>query len=217
MAHVSVNPLMGFSAGKGRVPVLYPANKGDGNADSDEALVARSLKGEEEAFRQLYERYRRPVYAVAYRIIMDPEEAQDATQEIFITVYRSLALWSPRRASFSPWIRKVATNRAIDYWRIRRRRAEIQLTEALEAQLKCAPVCMAVRTAAQNLEQKERAAEVRHFLEGLPRPQRRFIVLHYCDGFKLREIASREGYKLGTVKSTLHRATRMMRRRLKHP
>jgi RNA polymerase sigma-70 factor (ECF subfamily) len=216
MVQVSVKPLMDRSIAKSRMPVSYPLTEKCGNTASDEELVERSLKGEEEAFRRLYERYRRPVYTVACRIIMDPEEARDATQEIFITVYRSLALWSPQRARFLPWLRRVATNRAIDYWRIRRRRAELQLNEISETRSRGASLCWVARPAERNLEHEERAGELRRFLEGLPRPQRRFIVLHYCDGLKLREIAEKEGYKLGTVKSTLHRATRTMRRKLRH-
>jgi RNA polymerase sigma-70 factor (ECF subfamily) len=216
MAFVSVEPSTEFFAASNRIPVFCPAMDECGNIIPDEELVKRSLKGEEDAFRRLYERYRRPIYAAVCRIILDPEEARDATQEIFITIYRSLALWSPRRARFSPWIYRVATNRAIDHWRIRRRRAELQLTESSQTQSTSASFCWGrIRPVDGALEQKERAAEVRHFLKELPQPQRRFFVLRYCDGLKLREIAEQEGYKLGTVKSSLHRATKIMRRKLK--
>jgi RNA polymerase sigma-70 factor (ECF subfamily) len=216
MAHVSVKPLTECVVANRRMPVVYPVMEECGNAIPDEELVERSLRGEADAFRNLYERYRLPVYAAVCRIILDPEEARDATQEVFITVYRSLALWSPRRARFSPWIHKVATNRAIDHWRIRRRRAELQLTLTSERESKRASDCWsAAWRVERSLEHKERAAEVRRFLDGLPQRQRRFVVLRYFDGLKLREIAEKEGYKLGTVKSALHRATKAMQSELR--
>jgi len=72
-----------------------------------------------------------------------------------------------------------------------------------------------MRAVERKLEHRERAAEVRRFLEELPQPQRQFFILRYYEGLKLREIAEKEGYKLGTVKSSLHKATRAMRRLLK--
>jgi RNA polymerase sigma-70 factor (ECF subfamily) len=216
MTRVLVEPSIDCSIADGCIPICNPDTEDCRNVIPDEELVERSLCGEEDAFRHLYERYRRPIYVAVCRIIVDPEEARDATQEIFITVYRSLALYNPRRARFFPWIYRVATNRAIDYWRIRRRRAEVPLTVASEMPLKKVSVGrMGMPTMERILELKERAAEVRRFLEELPQPQRRFFILRYYDGLKLREIAEKEGYRLGTVKSSLHKATQTMRRKLR--
>jgi len=216
MTQVSVETSTEYSIANRRMPVFCPPMEECGTVPPDEELVERSLSGEADAFRRLYERYRRPIYVAVCRIIVDPEEARDATQEVFIAVYHSLALYDPKRARFFPWIYRVATNRAIDYWRMRRRRAEVPLPEALDTRLKRASLwCGATRTAERILEQRDRAAEVRRFLQELPQPQRRFFILRYYDGLKLREIAEQTGYKLGTVKSSLHKATRTMRRKLK--
>jgi RNA polymerase sigma-70 factor (ECF subfamily) len=189
----------------------------EGNRDAipDEELVERSLNGEEDAFRLLYEKYRQPVYSAVYRIVPYPEEARDVTQEIFIAVYRSLATWNPQRARFLPWIYRVATNRAIDCWRRRQRRAEVPLSEISETHAAGLSSCReTMESIERTMEHKERVTEVRRFLEALPQPQRQFIILRYCDGLKLKEIADKEGYKLGTVKSVLHRATHTMRLKL---
>ena len=215
MAHVAVEPSAECLVANGGIAIQYPNFQKCGNAVSDEELVERSLRGEEEAFRFLYERYRRPVYAAVCRIVRDREEARDTTQEVFITVYRSLSLWNPRRARFSPWIYRIAVNRAIDYWRIQKRRAERQLTESAETLSSCAALYWGrMRSIERNLENRARAAEVRRFLEELPQPQRRFFILRYYEGLKLREIAEQENCKLGTVKSSLHRAVQVMRRKL---
>ena len=96
---------------------------------SDEDLVERTLLGDESAFSELYDRYRRPVFSTAYRIIQNPEEAMDATQEIFVKLYRSLPGWNARKASFSTWLYRLASNHAIDCWRLRRRRSEAPLSD----------------------------------------------------------------------------------------
>jgi RNA polymerase sigma-70 factor, ECF subfamily len=195
--------------------VRYGEMEECGRTLTDEELVERSLNGEEEAFRHLYERYQRLVYAAVFRIHPDPEEARDATQDIFILVYRSLRFWNPQRAKFSPWIYRVATNHAIDRWRGRKRRAELQMIEALESGcMNASPAGAAMRSFDNALEQLEQSARVLRILDRLPELQRRFIVLRYCEGLKLREIAEREGFKLGTVKSTLHRATETMRSKM---
>jgi RNA polymerase sigma-70 factor (ECF subfamily) len=214
MAHVAVEPSAECLIANGKT-IHYREQPERINEISDEELVERSLSGEEEAFRRLYERYRGFVYAAVCRIIRDQEEARDTMQEVFITVYRSLSLWDPRRAGFSPWIYRIAMNRAIDHWRIRRRRAEVPLTESAGVPVQCSAFCLRrVWSMERTLEYRARAAEVRSFLEKLPQPQRRFFILRYYEGLKLREIAEAEGCKLGTVKSSLHRATQIMRRKL---
>ena len=190
--------------------------KQNANIISDEELVEQSLRGEEDAFRQLYERYRLAVYAAVYRVILDSEEALDVTQEVFITVFRSLAIWNPQRAGFLPWIYRMATNRAIDYWRLRRRRAEVPLTETSKIKSNGTEFCSGtLEPIERTVEYKELAAEMGHILEMLPLQHRRFIVLRYCDGLKLKEIAEKENCKLGTVKSVLHRGTNVIRFKLK--
>jgi RNA polymerase sigma-70 factor (ECF subfamily) len=215
MAHLAVEPSEECLIANGPIAFQYPEVQKRGNAVSDEELVERSLRGEEAAFRCLYERYRGPVYAAVCRIVRDLDDAHDTTQEVFITVYRSLSLWNPRRSRFSSWIYRIAVNRAIDHWRIQRRRAEHQLAESAETLSSCAALCWGrMRSIERTLESRARAAEVRRFLEELPQPQRRFFILRYYEGLKLREIAEHENCKLGTVKSSLHRAVKIMRRKL---
>jgi RNA polymerase sigma-70 factor, ECF subfamily len=201
-----------------KVQLTDAAPAGYGDIIPDEELVKRSLNGDDDAFGIIYERYRRPVYTVVCRIIIDPEEARDAMQEIFITVYRSLDCWQPQRARFLSWIYTIATNRAIDHWRVRRRRAEMQLPERAETLFVNASIHSGTAMDIDwNIERKERSAEVRHFLEDLPKPQKRYFILRYFSGLKLKEISEREKCKIGTVKSSLHRTTAILRRKIQIP
>ena len=216
MANASVRLGIKSSDEVGSAPARYGDIARCGEAISDEELVERSLKGEEEASRYLYERYQNLVYAAVCRILQDPEEARDATQDTFILVYRSLRFWSSQRARFSPWIYRVATNHAIDRWRRRKRKAEAQMLETSEIEFGGASVGRAAIRSFNNVqEQMEQSARVLRILDRLPKPQKRFIILRYCEGLKLSEIAEKEGCKLGTVKSTLHRATEAMRSKMK--
>jgi len=183
----------------------------------DEQLVLLSMKGDEEAFRALYDRYRRRVFATVRRIVRNREEAQDVTQEVFAKLYRSLSSWDSGRAKFSTWLFRLAANHAIDAWRSSRRRAELSLEGEGSDGGTMRPIQYhnkMVFHAERALERKERIAEIRRFVDGLPPLQRRVFFLRHFEGFKLNEIAKSEGHKLATVKTSLYRATQHLRRRL---
>ena len=185
-------------------------------APEDEDLVRRWRRGEEEAFSQLYHRYRRPVLSTAYRIIGNPEEAQDATQEIFLKVYRFLPDWDPKRSRLSTWLYRLASNHAIDRWRVQRRRNRVEsrtdVTEWAAARKMIAdpdggPYSILIR--------KEFTDRLRGYVMSLPKLQRRFFVLRYFQGLRLEEIALVEGRSIGTVKGLLFRACRTIRVRFR--
>src|SRR5512136_1403002 len=96
---------------------------------TDEALVKSALSGDEIAFSQLFIRYRRPIYSTACRIIQNPEDAKDATQEIALKLYGSLHQWDVQKSKLSSWIHRMAVNHSIDCHRVHRRRKESQLPE----------------------------------------------------------------------------------------
>src|SRR5512145_3105576 len=96
---------------------------------SDEGLVKSALGGNEDAFSLLYERYRRSIYAAAYRIIKNSDDAQDAAQEIALKLYRRLHQWDVEKSKLSVWIYKIAANHSIDCYRARCRRMELLLPE----------------------------------------------------------------------------------------
>jgi len=180
---------------------------------SDESLVKAFLGGDEDAFTQLYERYRFRIYSAAFQIVRNPEEAQDATQEIFIKLYRSLDKWNVQISKLSTWIYRMAVNHAIDYWRVRSRRAESQLSGdngdlILQANgtgnTACSPF-----TAARH---REEISLIRGYIKKLPDLQRKTFIGRYFKELKLVEIAELENCNIGAVKSALHRATYAVRR-----
>jgi RNA polymerase sigma-70 factor, ECF subfamily len=180
---------------------------------SDEDLVDDILEGVENGFSQLYDRYRRPVYAIAFRIIQNSEEAYDASQEIFLRAYRSLESFDRKKSRFYSWICRLAVNYAIDCWRLRRRRAEAQFPEDSSGRPLMTPVLVdAIRSPDGELEDKEKVREIWSCMEALPELQKKVFVLRYFQELKLEEIAEMEGCNLGTVKTSLYRATQAIRR-----
>lgn len=181
-------------------------------SSTDEGLVKRVLRGDEYAFFQLYERYRLPIYSTAYRFVKNPEDAQDATQEIAYKLYRSLHKWDVHKSKLSAWIYKIAINHSIDCHRVRRRRWESQLPETgsredshFEIQDRTA------RSPLKEIDNKEQVNAVLKCAETLPDLQRHIFMHRYFDERKLEEIAEIEHCSLGTVKSALHRATYAVR------
>jgi RNA polymerase sigma factor (sigma-70 family) len=171
----------------------------------DEDLVRRFRLGEEDAFTHIYDRYRQRVMQTAFRIVRNADDAQDATQEIFMKLYRALPEWDSSRARLSTWLYRVAANHAIDQWRGRRRRTVPETDAGAEP-------LSDLRTPLLSLEHSERLRRVMKRVSSLPRLQKRFFLHRYLLGRSLEEIATIEGRSLGTVKGLLHRATHTVRR-----
>ncbi len=183
---------------------------------SDEDLVEGALRGDENAFSQLYDRYRNPVYSTAFRIIQSTEDARDATQEIFVKVYRSLRSWNPRKASFSTWTYRLAANHAIDCWRTRRRRHEAQDPEETGEKVdRESALGDAIRSPYREVAGREQVEAVHRCVDLLPELQKKVFILRYFQEMKLEEIAEMENCSLGTVKTSLFRATHAVRRALR--
>jgi RNA polymerase sigma factor (sigma-70 family) len=182
---------------------------------SDEIIVKNILDGDENAFTQLYERYRLLIYSAAFRIIHDPEEAQDATQEIFLKLYRSLHKWNVQKAKLSTWIYRMAVNHSIDCRRVRFRRAESQLPENnAKLSFRQHSTGNSAGSPFKAIKNREEISLVRRCVENMPDLQKKTFMGRYFQELKLVEIAEMECRNLQAVKSSLYRATNAVRRAL---
>ncbi len=165
-------------------------------------LITRSIAGDHAAFAQLMERYAGAVFNLAYRMLGNAHEAEDASQEIFLKVYTNLARFDPERR-FSTWLLSIGSNYCID--RLRRRRfAWLTLDDTVLAIP--SPAKGPERSA---IEREERDAVQRALLR-LPPAYREVAVLRYWHDLSYEEIVQALGVPESTIKTRLHRARRML-------
>ena len=161
---------------------------------SDEALVALAARSEQSALAELYDRYGRPAYGLALRVVRDESLAEDAVQEAFLTVWRTAARFVPEKGKASTWILTLVHRRAVDVVRREQRRRADSLEQAPE------PGGGAADEEAWLRLQRER---VQAALKQLPDQQREALELAYYGGFTQSELAERLGQPIGTIKSRM--------------
>lgn len=162
-------------------------------------LVRRVGQGDEEAFSRLYDLYASLLFSLAWRMLGQQAEAEDALQEVMLQVWRKASSYDPAKASARTWLIILARSRCLD--RLRRRgvvsRRELPLTQE-------APDPPEDRVmAAGEMEQEELRLSVRRALESLPEPQRKALEAAYFDGLTQAEISASTGEPLGTVKTRM--------------
>jgi RNA polymerase sigma factor (sigma-70 family) len=175
---------------------------------SDEALIALVARGEETALAELYDRFGRPAYGLALRILRDRSLAEDAVQDAFLGVWRSAGRFMPERANAGAWILTLVHRRAVDLVRREDRRRAETLDEAR------AGVAGASDEAAWLKLERER---VQAALRKLPDQQREALELAYYGGFTQSELAERLGQPLGTIKSRMFGGLARLRELLAEP
>jgi RNA polymerase sigma factor (sigma-70 family) len=160
---------------------------------SDEALLALIARSDDQALTELYRRFGRLAYGLAFRVLRDDALAQDAVQEAFLGVWRTADRFMAERAKPSTWLLTLVHRRAVDLVRREeRRRAE--------------PLPDTEQSGAETADEAELAAErqtIRDAVRRLPAEQREAIELAYYGGYTQSELAERLGQPLGTIKSRM--------------
>jgi len=175
---------------------------------SDEALVALAARSEQSALSELYDRYGRPAYGLALRVLRDDALAEDAVQEAFLALWRTAARFVPERGKASTWILTLVHRRAVDLVRREERRRADTLEHAPE------PGGGGVEEEAWLRLQRERVQDA---LKQLPDQQREALELAYYGGFTQSELAERLGQPLGTIKSRMFIGLSRLRELLGEP
>jgi RNA polymerase sigma factor (sigma-70 family) len=161
---------------------------------SDAALLALIARADEAALRELYGRFGRLAYGLAFRILRDDALAQDAVQEAFLGVWRTADRFTAERAKPSTWLLTLVHRRAVDLVR----REERRRAEPLEPESE--PPGVEAPDEADLLTQRH---ALREALRQLPPEQREAIELAYYGGYTQSELAERLGQPLGTIKSRM--------------
>jgi RNA polymerase sigma-70 factor (ECF subfamily) len=160
----------------------------------DEDIWRPLLEGRPESVTLLYERYGTLAHTLARRVLRDPQAAEDAVQDAFLSVWRKASTYSSARGSLRSWLCTIVRNRAIDGTRGRAGRPRLEIPLELVVEPSQDPdVCDQAIT---NLD----ADWVRACLSALSPVERQTLELAYYDGYSQSEIARLMDVPLGTVK-----------------
>jgi RNA polymerase sigma-70 factor, ECF subfamily len=149
--------------------------------------------------REAYSRHRNLVYAVALRVVRNPDDAEDVCQDVFVKLMSRTDPEEPTSATFAAWLATIARNEALDYVRRSSRRRYDPIDEVPLADRRPVPVVDPV---------------LREAIASLPRDQREVVILRLVAGLGPSEIAGQLVRTPASVNGLLHRATGTLRRQL---
>jgi RNA polymerase sigma factor (sigma-70 family) len=180
----------------------------------DADIIRRCLAGDERAYRELVQRFQRPVFNVAMRMVRRTEDAEDLTQETFVRMFRALDRYDPERP-FSAWLFTIATRLCIDHIR-RKRLAPISMFQAGEGAgdeyvIEAEDPGLKPDESTSHAEEEQRTKDL---IESLPPHYRIVVLLRHQQDLSYDEIAETLQMPLGTVKARIHRARELMKQRI---
>lgn len=174
--------------------------------NEEQVWLEQARRGDQTAFGRLIEAYQRPVYNLAYRMLNNPGEAEEAAQEAFIRAYTRLHTYNPTH-KFSTWMLSITSNYCIDL--IRKRRA---LLLSIDEPLPPHPALMSdgQKGPEAQMEINEQQEMVQSLLQELPEDYREAVVLRYWHEMSYEEIAEMMDTSVSAIKSRLFRARRQL-------
>src|SRR5579859_118205 len=186
------------------------------------SIVADLKAGSEQAYAWLVAQYHQPVYSLVYRMVNDPADASDTTQEVFLKVFRGIRRFDGR-SSLKTWIYRIAVHEASNRkrWWFRHKSREVTLEPPVAAENENGAALGLKDTLADRSQspfeataQAEVQARVEAELAKLPEPYRTTVVLRDIEDLSYDEIAEVMQVSLGTVKSRLVRGRDALKKRL---
>ena len=164
----------------------------------DAQLMAGVQQGEQAAFATLATRHHGRCFALAWRILNDRAEAEDAVQEAFLKIWNNALLYSPAKGNFAGWLTRIVTNCALD-----RRRMVKNVTALEEADW--------VEDEAPRADRTAEAADLHRLMAVMPNRQRAAITLFYIEGYSMNEVAELMQSNAKAVESMLSRGRQALK------
>lgn len=174
--------------------------------NKDESLLERYKEGDVSAFRELVERYSNPIYNLALRLLRDPMEAENVTQETFLRIIISVGRMR-LDLPFKPYLFRIAVNLCYDNLRMKRP-ILFSESESVNEIIEDMPEMLDL------IEKDELQSQLRAVIETLPTHYRAVVVLRYNEGFSYEEIAQALNLPLNTVRTHLRRAKEHLKLKL---
>ena len=178
-------------------------------------LISRARAGDQKAFESLLKQYKSLVYAIMLKMVHNPQEAEDLTQEAFMKAFHAIRAFNEEYA-FSTWLMKIATNNCIDFLRKKKLKTysidqPIQhKDEEIQIELPASDP-----TPERQLLTDEQTRIIQQAIEELPPLYRHVILLRHQEEKSYEEIAEILDVPIGTVKARIFRAREMLNKRIK--
>ncbi|HEY7705048.1 MAG TPA: ECF RNA polymerase sigma factor SigK [Acidimicrobiia bacterium] len=180
-----------------RTPKSRGPVPGAGPVASQEELVLRAARGDQEAFGSFYDMVSAQVYGLARRVVRDPAQAEEVTQEVFVEAWRRAPEFDASLGSPTTWILTIAHRRSVD--RVRSEEASRRREERLAQD----PTSIDYDPVQETVELRLESQMVRRALAQLTEVQREAIELAYYRGFTYREVATLLDTPEGTIKTRI--------------
>jgi RNA polymerase sigma-70 factor, ECF subfamily len=168
----------------------------------DAALMTQVAQAQSAALGELYDRYGRMVFSLAFRITGSSETAEEVTQDVFVQVWRFAEHYDPHQGKLTTWLSSVTRNRAIDILRQQNVRPEGH-ADSMDDDLFSFNDPANEAEVEPSVELRLQQEQVRRALQELPEEQRQVLALAYFMGMTQQEISDRLNQPLGTVKTRI--------------
>ena len=165
--------------------------------DALSALLSRSARGDQQAFAELYDATSSRVFGLAVRVVRDPAQAEEVTQEAYLEVWKTATRFDPERGSALSWLMTICHRKAVD--RVRSAEASTRRDTSYQQQNQTIDHDSTADAAQASMEAKR----VRDALQGLTEVQREAIELAYFGGYTHTEVAGMLDLPVGTAKTRI--------------
>lgn len=185
------------------------------SSKADLVLVDRVKGGDQQAFKELFEKYKQPLYYHILKMVHRSDVVEDLQQEVFLKAFDNIYSYNSGFA-FSTWLYRITTNHTIDYLRKKRLK-----TMSIDDPIKTKDGEVGIDVPDEDAEsddlvmQKQRSAIIKQALESLPEKYRMVIQYRHMEELSYQEIADLMDLPLGTIKAHIFRAREMLYKYLK--
>jgi RNA polymerase sigma-70 factor (ECF subfamily) len=173
-------------------------------------MISRCQQGDQEALKEIYDKYHKKVYRIAYGVVRQREDALDIVQEVFIKLFRSIKNFQGR-SHFYTYLYRMVMNTAIDH----ARKLGKKFASSLDEEGSFEPSDGAEKGPERVFLQKELEERVKRAMDKLPAEQKAALIFRDMEGLSYQEMAETMGCSIGTVMSRLHYGRKKMQDLLK--
>jgi RNA polymerase sigma-70 factor (ECF subfamily) len=179
-------------------PEPHGAASGEAPGGDLAALIRQVARGDADAFDAVYDQVAATVFGIARRVIRDPAQSEEVTQDVLLEVWRNAAKFDPGRGSAAAWVTTLAHRRAVD--RVR------SVQKESDRERRIAAAVVPYDEVAEAVESSLERERVRRCLGSLTELQRESVTLAYYGGYTYSQVASLLGVPDGTIKTRMRDA-----------